>query len=114
MQFSKQLIWCKLILKLLMLALCLTEEEQGKDQEKWKHIEKSLKSENYSNALQLVDEFLTKCKSPDFSFQALMKKAQTCLDAWQDTRKLNSLCRALPLFFTCTVSFLRKFKDVPN
>ncbi|XP_068713426.1 probable ATP-dependent RNA helicase DDX60 isoform X5 [Montipora foliosa] len=62
------------------------EEEQGKDQEKWKHIEKSLRSENYSNALQLVDEFLTKCKSPDFSFQALMKKAQTCLDAWQDTR----------------------------
>ncbi|XP_068760167.1 probable ATP-dependent RNA helicase DDX60 isoform X3 [Montipora capricornis] len=62
------------------------EEEQGKDQEKWKHIEKSLRSDSYNNALQLVDEFLTKCKSPDCSFQALMKKAQTCLDAWQDTR----------------------------
>ena len=108
MQLSEQLIWCKLIQKLLMLALCLTEEEQGKDQEKWKHIEKSLRSDSYNNALQLVDEFLTKCKSPDSSFQALMKKAQTCLDAWQDTRKLNSLCRVLPLFFTGTFSRFTK------
>ena len=77
-----------------MLTLYLTEKEQERDQEKWKRIlceiEKSLRGENYIAALQLVDKFLTECKSPDSSFQALMKKAQTCLDAWQDIRKLNS------------------------
>ena len=98
-------------LKVVILTLCLTEQEQEKDQEKWKHIlceiKKNLRGENYSAALKLVDKFLTECKSPDSSFQALMKKAQTCLDAWQDIRKLNSLRRALSLFFTHTVSLLR-------
>ena len=94
-----------------MLTLCLTEQEQERDQVKWKRIlceiEKSLKSENYSAALQLADKFLTDCKSPDSSFQALMKKAQTCLDAWQDIRKFNSIRRFHPFFFTHAVSFLQ-------
>ena len=93
----------------VVLVLCLTEQEQERDQEKWKRIlceiEKSLKSGNYSVALQLVDKFLTDCKSPDSSFQALMKKAQTCLDAWQSIRKLNSIHRVLSFFFIDTGFF---------
>lgn len=50
-------------------------------------IERSLKRDNYGAALQLVDKFLADCKSPLFHLQAFMKKAQICLDAWQDTRK---------------------------
>ena len=91
----------------VVLILCLTEQEQERDQEKWKRIlceiEKSLKSEKYSAALQLVDKFLTDCKSPDSSFQALMKKAQTCLDAWKSIRKLNSIHRVLSFFFIDTI-----------
>ena len=97
------------LLKLVMLTLCLTEQEQERDQEKWKRIlckiEKSLKSGNYSTALQLVNKFLTDCKSPGSFFQALMKKAQTCLDAWQSIRKLNSIHRVLSFFFIDTGCF---------
>ena len=69
----------------------LTEQQQEKDQEKWTHIlaetEKSLKGDNYSAALQFVDKFVADCETPEFNLQALMKKAQSCLDAWQETRK---------------------------
>ena len=69
----------------------LTEQQQEKDQEKWTHIlaetEKSLKRDNYSAALQFVDKFVADCETPEFNLQALMKKAQSCLDAWQETRK---------------------------
>ena len=50
-------------------------------------IDKSLKGENYSAALQLIDKFMIDCKSPVLHLQALMKKAQCCFDAWRDTRK---------------------------
>lgn len=81
-----------LTLEIVVLTLCLTEQEQERDQEKWTRIlaetEKSLRRENYIDALQFVDKFLVDCKSPVPSFQALMKKAQSCMDAWQDIRKL--------------------------
>ena len=71
--------------------ILLTEQQKEKDQEKWTHIlaetEKSLKRDNYSAALQFVDKFVADCETSEFNLQALMKKAQSCLDAWQETRK---------------------------
>lgn len=71
-----------------------TGRNQEKDQDKWTHvlseIDRSLKTDNYTAALQLVDKFLTDCKTPELQLKALMKKAQGCLDAWQDTRKFLS------------------------
>ena len=72
----------------------LTEQQQQKDQEKWTHIlaetEESLKRDNYSAALQFVDKFVADCETPEFNLQALMKKAKSCLDAWQETRKFRN------------------------
>ena len=50
-------------------------------------IDKSLKGDNYSAALQFVDRFLTDCKTPELHLQALMKKAQCCLNAWKNIRR---------------------------
>ena len=66
-------------------------------------IDKNLKRDNYSAALQFVDKFLTDCESRELSLQALMKRAQSCLDAWQDTRKFLSTL-FLP-FFLCHFFF---------
>ena len=66
-------------------------------------IDKNLKRDNYSAALRLVDKFLTGCESREFSLQALMKKAQSCLDAWQDTRKF--LSTPFPSFFSFLFHF---------
>ncbi|XP_078360874.1 putative ATP-dependent RNA helicase DDX60 isoform X2 [Oculina patagonica] len=66
------------------------EQEKERDQEKWHHIlkdvESNLKKDNYNTALQLVDKYESGCKSPELRLQALMKKAQSCFDAWQHTR----------------------------
>ncbi|KAM7443056.1 putative ATP-dependent RNA helicase ddx60 [Porites harrisoni] len=71
------------------------EQQQEKVKEKWTHvmveIDKNLKRDNYSTALQVLDKFLTDCESREFSLQALMKKAQSCLDAWQDTRSRDAI-----------------------
>lgn len=80
-----------------------TGRNQEKDQDKWTHvlseIDRSLKTDNYTAALQLVDKFLTDCKTPELQLKALMKKAQGCLDAWQDTRKF--LSTPFHSFFSC-------------
>lgn len=66
-------------------------------------IDKNLKRDNYSAALQFVDKFLTDCESRELSLQALMKRAQSCLDAWQDTRKF--LSTLFPSFFSLPFFF---------
>ena len=66
-------------------------------------IDKNLKRDNYSAALQFVDKFLTDCESRELSLQALMKRAQSCLDAWQDTRKF--LSTLFPSFFFFAIFF---------
>ena len=84
-----------------------TEQRQEKVKEKWTHImveiDKNLKRDNYSAALQFVDKFLTDCESRELSLQALMKRAQSCLDAWQDTRKF--LSTLFPSFFSLPFFF---------
>ena len=75
-------------------------------------IDKNLKRDNYSTALQVLDKFLTDCESRDFSLQALMKKAQSCLDAWQDTRKF--LSTPFPSFFVFFFSFSFIFSSLQD
>lgn len=73
-------------------------------------IDKNLKRDNYSAALQFVDKFLTDCESRELSLQALMKRAQSCLDAWQDTRKF--LSTLFPSFFSLPFFFF--FSSLQN
>ena len=67
------------------------DEERKKDQEKWnnflKDIDNNLKKDKFSTVLQLVDKYLEDCKTPELHLQALMKKAQSCLGAWQQTSR---------------------------
>ena len=62
-----------------------------KDQEKWQHIVKDIESNvqrgNFSDGLKLVDKYLLDCKSPGLRLQALMKKAESCFDAWKQTSR---------------------------
>ncbi|CAH3109022.1 unnamed protein product, partial [Pocillopora meandrina] len=70
------------------------DEERQRDQEKWSNfledIDNNLKKDNFSTVLQLVDKYLADCKTPELHLQALMKKAQSCLGAWQQTRAANA------------------------
>ncbi|XP_027035542.1 probable ATP-dependent RNA helicase DDX60 [Pocillopora damicornis] len=70
------------------------DEERKKDQEKWnnflKDIDNNLKKDKFSTVLQLVDKYLEDCKTPELHLQALMKKAQSCLGAWQQTRAADA------------------------
>lgn len=92
-----------------------TGRNQEKDQDKWTHvlseIDRSLKTDNYTAALQLVDKFLTDCKAPELQLKALMKKAQGCLDAWQDTRKF--LSTRFHSFCSCLFFSLKFFSIFP-
>ena len=67
------------------------DEERQRDREKWsnflKDIDNNLKKDNFKPVLQLVDKYLAGCKTPELHLQALMKKAQSCLVAWQQTSK---------------------------
>ena len=70
------------------------DEERQRDQEKWsnflKDIDNNLKKDKFSTVLQLVDKYLADCKTPELHLQALMKKAQSCLGAWQQTSRWKS------------------------
>ena len=74
-------------------------------------IDKNLKRDNYSAALQFVDKFLTDCESRELSLQALMKRAQSCLDAWQDTRKF--LSTLFPSSFSLPFFFFHHYRIAP-
>ena len=67
------------------------DEERLKDKEKWSNIhikiDKNLKKVNFSPVLQLVDKYLADCKTPKLHLEALMKKAQSYLVAWQQTSR---------------------------
>lgn len=45
-----------------------------------------MKNENYDTALQVVEKYESKCKSPEFRFKALMKRARGSFQAWKHTR----------------------------
>ncbi|XP_015768450.1 PREDICTED: probable ATP-dependent RNA helicase DDX60 [Acropora digitifera] len=66
------------------------ELAKEKDQEKWhsilKEFKSNLKNENYDTALQVVEKYESKCKSPEFRFKALMKRARGSFEAWKHTR----------------------------
>ena len=47
----------------------------------------NLKNENYDTALQVVEKYESKCKSPEFRFKALKKRARGSFQAWKHTSK---------------------------
>ena len=65
-----------------------------KDQEKWdiivRDMEKSLKRNDFSTVLKLVDKYLLVCKSPELRLRALMTKVDSCFEAWKQTSKSES------------------------
>ena len=69
----------------------LTEKAASKDQTNWDtimmDIKKCLKRDDFSNALELVDNYLSVCKSPKLRFHALMTKVDSCFEAWKQTSK---------------------------
>ena len=50
-------------------------------------IKKCLKRDTFSNALELVDNYLSDGKSPKLRFHALMTKVDSCFEAWKQTSK---------------------------
>ena len=50
-------------------------------------IEEYLKRDDFSNALELVDNYLLVCKSPKLRLHALMSKIDSCFEAWKQTSK---------------------------
>lgn len=50
-------------------------------------IKKCLKRDDFSNALELVDNYLSVCKSPKLRLHALMTKVDSCFEAWKQTSK---------------------------
>ena len=52
-----------------------------------KEFKSNLKNENYDTALQVVEKYESKCKSPEFRFKALMKRARGSFQAWKHTSK---------------------------
>ena len=62
-------------------------EERRRDEEKWRNINNNLEKAKFSTVLQLVDKYLADCKTPELHLQALMKKAQSCLEAWEQTSR---------------------------
>lgn len=40
--------------------------------------------------MQLVDNYLAVCKTPELHLQALMKKAESCLASWRQTRTADA------------------------
>ena len=69
----------------------LTEKAESKDQTNWDtimmDIKKCLKRDDFSNALELVDNYLSVCKSPKLRLHALMTKVDSCFEAWKQTSK---------------------------
>ena len=69
----------------------LTEKAESKDQEKWDSIlrEKgtNLKRDDFDNVLELVDNYLLDCKSPEIRLHALVTKVDCCFEAWKQTSK---------------------------
>ena len=53
-------------------------------------IEEYLKRDDFSNALELVDNYLLVCKSPELRLRALMTKVDSCFEAWKQTSKSES------------------------
>ena len=69
----------------------LTEKTELIDQEKWdnilRKIETNLRRDDFSNVLELVDDYLLDCKSPEIRLHALMTKVDCCFEAWKQTSK---------------------------
>ena len=69
----------------------LTEKAESKDQEKWDSIlrEKgtNLKRDDFDNFLELVDNYLLDCKSPEIRLHVLVTKVDCCFEAWKQTSK---------------------------
>ena len=78
-------------IKRIEIYFFLTEKAESKDQTNWDtimmDIKKCLKRDNFSNALELVDNYLSDCKSPKLRFHALMTKVDSCFEAWKQTSK---------------------------
>lgn len=74
-----------------MFFFFLTEKAESKDQEKWDSIlrEKgtNLKRDDFDNFLELVDNYLLDCKSPEIRLHALVTKVDCCFEAWKQTSK---------------------------
>lgn len=64
-----------------------------KDQEKWdvivRDIETNLRRDNFSDVLKLIDKYLIVCKSSELRLRALMKKVDSCFEAWKQIRTAN-------------------------
>ena len=74
-----------------LLLKISTEQDKKKDQEKWHHflkdIKSSLKEDNYDTALRLIDKFESDWKSPELHLKALMKRAESSYEAWRHASK---------------------------
>ncbi|CAH3109016.1 unnamed protein product [Pocillopora meandrina] len=68
----------------------ITEQRESVNQEKWdnilRKIETNLRGDDFSNVLELVDNYLLDCKSPEIRLHALMTKVDCCFEAWKQTR----------------------------
>ncbi|XP_022803066.1 probable ATP-dependent RNA helicase DDX60 [Stylophora pistillata] len=63
------------------------------DQKKWdgivRDIETNLRRDNFSDILKSIDKFLLVCKFPELRLRALMKKVDSCFDAWKQIRNAD-------------------------
>ncbi|CAH3109026.1 unnamed protein product [Pocillopora meandrina] len=68
----------------------ITKKAASKDQTNWDtimmDIKKCLKRDEFSNALELVDSYLSVFRSPKLRLHALMTKVDSCFEAWKQTR----------------------------
>ena len=87
----KTLISIKKRIEIYFTFFFLTEKTELIDQEKWdnilRKIETNLRRDDFSNVLELVDDYLLDCKSPEIRLHALMTKVDCCFEAWKQTSK---------------------------
>ena len=51
------------------------------------NLEKYQMEDDFSTVLELVDNYLLDCKSPELRLRALMTKVESCFEAWKQTSK---------------------------